>query len=393
VPVQDETGEMSWPLVERRRTARSADPEGRFEQLSRANELLLALQKMAVTLSSSLDVDEVIERGVDNARRVVKADAIIVCLLDPTNGAWTVVSGPDIVVASAGLPPEASALSCVTIERPVEASSGLLWPRATHGVYQCLRARGEVLGFIAGEWTDDRRPSVVEREALVGVADALALALDNARIFGLLADRVATDERSRVARDLHDRVAGSLAAIGFELDEVARSLGENERKMITRVREHVTETIVDIRSLLDDLRDDRHGRHIDRPSLDDLADRVSRRSSISVKVDDHDVRPDVMHKLAADGTATELHLILREALLNAERHSGAESVRISVVERDGMLTLEVRDDGRGFDPTHLGHGLSGMRERAEWIGATLDVDTGSTGTRVRVRLVVDEDPR
>jgi len=381
---------MSWPLVERRRAVRSADPSGHLEQLARANELLLSLQKMAVTLSSSLDVDEVIQRGVENARRVVSADTIIVALRDITNHAWSIVAGPDAVVGSDGVTEGSPALRCLDNDRPVESETGTLWLEAGHGVYQSLRARGQTLGFIGAEWTVGQRPTVAEREAIVGVADALALALDNANIFSRLAERVAQDERSRVARELHDRVSGSLAAIGFELDDLARGADVDTRARITRVREHVGSTIADIRGLLDDLRADRDGRTLDATSVRELTDRMSSRSGIDVEVDHRIDAVDILHDLAADGTATEIHLIMREALLNVERHSGARTLHLALFLRDEEVVVRIRDDGRGFDPSLRGHGISGMRERAEWIGAILDIDSGPSGTTVEIRLSLTE---
>lgn len=386
VPVQDETGEMSWPLVERRRSVRSEDPSGHLAQLSRANELLLSLQKMAVTLSSSLDADEVVQRGVENARRVVSADTVIVALLDQADGTWSVVAGPDDVIGSASLNRDSPALRCIESERPVEASTGTIWAKAAHGVYQSLRARGQTLGFIAGEWADGHRPTVAEREAIVGVADALALALDNARIFARLAERVAHDERSRVARELHDRVSGSLAAIGFELDDLARGVDEAKRTEIMRVREHVGSTISDIRGLLDDLRADRDGRSLDATSVKELADRMSRRSGVEVAVRHGIDSENLLDRLVSDGSATEIHLMIREALLNVERHARARRVDIDVSTDDEELMVVIRDDGRGFDPDLRGHGISGMRERAEWIGASLHFRSGSDGTTVTIRL-------
>jgi len=390
VPVQDETGEMSWPLVERRRSVRSDDPSGHLEQLARANELLLSLQKMAVTLSSSLDADEVVQRGVENARRVVSADAIIVALLDQTDGSWSVVAGPDDVIATDSLNGRSPAFRCLDNDRPIETSDGTLWRMAGHGVYHALRARGQVLGFIAGEWTQGRSATVAEREAIVGVADALALALDNARIFARLAERVARDERSRVARELHDRVSGSLAAIGFELDDLSRGVDEAKRAEIMRVREHVGSTISDIRRLLDDLRADRDGRALDASSVKELADRMTRRSGVKVTVNHRIDSDSVLHQLATDGTATEIHLMMREALLNVERHARARHVVLDLSLSDDQVNVVIRDDGRGFDPELRGHGISGMRERAEWIGASLLIDSGADGTAVTIRLPLEE---
>jgi signal transduction histidine kinase len=98
----------------------------------------------------------------------------------------------------------------------------------------------------------------------------------------------------------------------------------------------------------------------------------------------------VLHQLATDGTATEIHLMMREALLNVERHARARHVVLDLSLSDDQVNVVIRDDGRGFDPELRGHGISGMRERAEWIGASLLIDSGADGTAVTIRLPLEE---
>ena len=86
-----------------------------------------------------------------------------------------------------------------------------------------------------------------------------------------------------------------------------------------------------------------------------------------------------------------LYRIAQEAVANAVRHASAQLVVLSVAARDGSVVLEVRDDGRGFDPrfaAERGHfGLAVMRERAGLVGGTLDLLTEpGRGTVVRVRV-------
>jgi signal transduction histidine kinase len=167
-------------------------------------------------------------------------------------------------------------------------------------------------------------------------------------------------------------------------------VSDAKRAEILRVREHVTSTISDIRRLLDDLRADRDGRTLDETSVQDLADRMTRRSEVKVTVNHRIDSKSVLHQLATDGTATEIHLMMREALLNVERHAHASHVSIDLSMIDDHVIVVVRDDGRGFDAELRGHGISGMRERAEWIGASLDIDSGIGGTAVTIRVPLEE---
>ena len=81
---------------------------------------------------------------------------------------------------------------------------------------------------------------------------------------------------------------------------------------------------------------------------------------------------------------------MQECLNNAIRHSGSDRVRVEIVETQGMLRLEVRDWGGGFDPgavTVEHRGLRGIRDRAELLGGTASIETSAEGgTRVAVEL-------
>ena len=72
-----------------------------------------------------------------------------------------------------------------------------------------------------------------------------------------------------------------------------------------------------------------------------------------------------------------VYRLVQEALSNTAKHGGTDRASVRVVEQDGHITIEVRDEGRGFDPTEprRGFGLLGMRERVELTGGTLEIDS------------------
>jgi len=93
----------------------------------------------------------------------------------------------------------------------------------------------------------------------------------------------------------------------------------------------------------------------------------------------------------------QLLRVVQEALTNVRKHAGAYHADVTLSEDGGVVTLEVADDGSGFDPARVelaldhGFGMTAMRERVEQIGGTLEVDTQpGTGTRVIVRLQQEE---
>ena len=146
-----------------------------------------------------------------------------------------------------------------------------------------------------------------------------------------------------------------------------------------------------------------------RHSLGEARRSVQNLSPVALE---HDTLPEALRKTVADwsertgitarftvtGTAEPLHdevaatllRIAQEALANAERHSGASRAGVTLSYMGDEITLDVRDDGRGFDPSCIAddrHGLVGMRERVGMIGGSLKVGGGPDGgTRVEVTV-------
>jgi len=121
------------------------------------------------------------------------------------------------------------------------------------------------------------------------------------------------------------------------------------------------------------------------PALESLAEKVSRRSGISVcVVGDADMR-------LPPGVETALYRIVQEALNNAVKHAAARSVRIGLQCRPHKVTCSVRDDGRGFDAMHWpqaqGLGLTGIRERISTLGGSMRLTTApSKGTTIQADI-------
>src|SRR6185436_20542027 len=95
-----------------------------------------------------------------------------------------------------------------------------LSPKAGSGLYAVLAARGAIIGVLAVEHASERHFTGRDLELLKGFVEPVALAIDNARWFGRLRTVGADEERTRIARDLHDRIGQSLAYLAFELDRI-----------------------------------------------------------------------------------------------------------------------------------------------------------------------------
>lgn len=193
-------------------------------------------------------------------------------------------------------------------------------------------------------------------------------------------------ERRRIARDLHDGVAQTLAHLRLELDmlshpELARTTDPEGLARLARVADR---TLTDVRALINDLA----------APLPDGGLVAALRAHIRDMQSGHGPLVELDATGPTDAPpATESHIyrITQEALSNAVRHSGASIVRVVVRgERGGGIHVTIEDNGCGMHPGARrdgGLGLDTMQERARAIGASLSIDSDAQGTRVSVRSV------
>jgi signal transduction histidine kinase len=262
------------------------------------------------------------------------------------------------------------------------------------GIYAALVARGSVIGLVSIEHPDPDHFTDRDVELLKGFAEPAALALDNARWFGRLRTVGAEEERTRIARDLHDHIGQSLAYLAFELDRIVKSSGKGEDVggSLEKLRSDVRDVIRDVRDTLYDLRTD-VSESLDMLTVLDLyLKRVRERTGLDIVVRSQESgRLPLLQE-------RELFRIAQEALANIEKHASARHVTITWQSDGTTAVLDVADDGQGFPIGRAGridsYGIIGMRERAASIGATLEVDsTEGVGTRVRCMLGVAPAPR
>ena len=199
----------------------------------------------------------------------------------------------------------------------------------------------------------------------------------------------ALGERHRIARDLHDSVSQALFSTGLhtrtaqalaEEGDLSGSLGRELRTIgdLTRAAQH------EMRALIFELGHDAVDDGL-VAALDQHASKLE--AEYGVRIDVHGPES----RLALSSSAeTQLFGIGREALVNVVKHAEASEIRIRVEARPSRVALEIRDDGRGFDPgaRHPGHfGLDSMRSRASEIGGVLTITSApGEGTVVRVEV-------
>lgn len=204
-------------------------------------------------------------------------------------------------------------------------------------------------------------------------------------------------ERDRIAREMHDGLGQSLFFLNIKLQSAEKNIGEGHlnqvRSDVEESRSVITDLYTRVRHTIYDLKNASRDDWTLDGAIETTLDEIQEQSGLATHLE-VTVKND-----AARNSAEAFHLlrIAREAIYNANRHGKPSEIRVVLdIDESGTCLLEVRDNGRGFDPAsrkRKGHfGLSMMQERASLIGAELQVTSApgkGTAVRLRVPLVVD----
>jgi len=257
-----------------------------------------------------------------------------------------------------------------------------------------ITVRGRAIGDLYMTDKQGAAEFSVQDERLIELfARHAGIAIENARLHERLAALRVVAERERIGRDLHDGVIQGLYGVTLTLEDIETLIADSPDDAVARVDQAIDaihRSIADIREFILGLR----------PSLDEtdlrngilaLADGVRLTTTIHVETrldaEDRDLA-------GLDAIARgELIQLVREALSNVTRHSGATTLDIALARVGDDIVLEISDNGVGFDPTNLAparhHGLANLRDRAAAAGGRLEIDTRpGIGTRLVVQLPV-----
>jgi len=247
-----------------------------------------------------------------------------------------------------------------------------------------LMHHDRAIGALNAYYPSGQRPPEIDMSFLRAMADQATSAVDYGRLLRASREKVALEERQRLARDLHDSV--SQAVYGIALG--ARSAMELLSKDVTHVREPLEyvlrlseAALAEMRALIFELRPEALEREGLTGALKHHTEVLRARHGIAVE-ESFAAEPAMSWE-----TKQALYRIAQEALHNAGRHARATRVRILLSEDDAQIRLEVSDNGVGFDSrsAYPGHfGLNTMRERANELGGSLEIESRpQAGTRVR----------
>lgn len=370
---------------------------------------LTALQSVTDTAISALDLDDLLHGLLERLVEVMEVNAGAILLLKEETQELTVVAR-----ATQGLPEEplthftekvgAGLSGRVALERrpltiqDADNDASITSPYIKrHKIKSMLGVPLEVKGRLIGvAHVDTLTPhqfTVREIKLLQILAERAATAIENGRLHERIRQLAVTEERNRLAREIHDTLAQGLSGIVLQLEAVDRLLLKEVSKARTELEEAkilARHTLQEARRSVWNLRP----APLERISLsqaiaretDNLAKDIAAQTRFTVVGRAWPLAPDL---------EVTLYRIVQEALANVRRHAQAGRVEVSLDFGPPDLVLTIGDDGSGFDPDiaknafdeRRSFGLLGMQERARIAGGTLVVEsTLGRGTRVQFKM-------
>jgi PAS domain S-box-containing protein len=381
--------------------------EQRVEERTRE---LAALIDISQTVASTLELEPLLEMILDQLKAAVNYTGSAIMTLDGDASVIVGYRGPIPAARSVGMRfpiAEAAAvwevLTCgepviipdVYADEPLANSyraslgdrltTAFAYLRAWMGVP--LTHKGRIIGLLScGSVTPGYYTEQHARLAM-GIASQAAIALENAHLYQQTQELAKLEERQKLARELHDSVSQALYGIGLGA-RTARVQLDRDPAQVAAPLDYVLSLaeagMAEMRALIFELRPESLAMEGLVVALKKQAAMVHARHNIEVREAICD-EPEIALELKE-----ALYRIAQESLHNTIKHSRAQSVDLTLAVADGRITLEVRDDGQGFDPTgeFPGHlGLRSMRERVARAGGEVTITSApGQGTTIRAWL-------
>jgi len=384
-------------------------------QLLAQHAELAALHEAGLAIAAELDLAVVLQRVVDQARRLVGARYGLLILQDEHGNRTLFTSGyPRTAQCAESSMGEHGILELVLREnRSLNIEDLERYP----GVRRCPEGHPPMQsllgvpirtqeGILGGLYLADREDGLPfdeqDRSRLERFATQAALAITNARLHRRLMGLAISEERERIAREMHDSLAQVLGYVITKVSAVRELLRQPERlpdieRHLEQLERAARDAYADVREGILGLRTNLAPDRSLPDALRSYLERWQEQSNIAARFV---IEPDDDAFRSLQPIA-ELQLlrIVQEALANVRKHARATEAIVELSRVDGAVRVCIRDNGIGFDPSTLerGHfprfGLATMRERAEAAGGTLRiVSTPGSGTTVEVVIPLHAAP-
>jgi signal transduction histidine kinase len=380
-----------------------AEAQGLAAQVQRRADQLAVLNTIARTASASLDEDARLPEVIAQVRSGFGYHQVDLFLLEEERGelalAATAGAYPPVALGyrqhlNIGLLGRAARTGRIIRADDAPADPDFLAIAERSATRSELLvpvvASGRVLGVLNAESPAPGTFSDEDEHLLETVADVLAGALENSRLYRKAQSAAVLEERNRLARELHDSVTQQLFSMTLTSQAARAQLERNPQRVaaqLERLQETSTAALAEMRALIFQLRPPALRDQGLVAALQQHAQLLARREGIMIGLS---VAGD---ERLARGVEQPLYRIVQEALNNVFKHANAKNVQVTLEFGAEQIRVRVRDDGQGFDvgalPSADGRhlGMLSMRERAAEIGGTMELRSAvGSGTEVIVSV-------
>ena len=395
----------------------------RYEEERRRTERLALIARVGRIIAADLELDELLQTAADAVHELLHYPSVDIPLLDPHDPGTLVVrvrgggykrqiAGEDRLPVEQGIMGAAVRERRTQLVNDVARDARYVRPPGTSEAHAELAVPILLGEAVLGVLNVESAEPFDEQDAasLQIVADHLAVAINNARLFERAQQVAVLEERQRLARDLHDSVTQMLTSLNMIGQTLAaawrRDPAEGERRT-ERLAQLARSALAEMRALLKELRPAapvpanasaeiliagigqlrRHGLAAGLQRL--AAETPADAPPIGLELGGYQPQPAQLEEA--------FFRVAQEALANALKHARARRIRIAAAVEEATVALRVRDDGVGFDPAAVaaaarcpgegGLGLVSMRERLEALGGSLRIESApGKGTTVEARL-------
>ena len=260
---------------------------------------------------------------------------------------------------------------------------------------------GRCLEMLASLGYDKTHPAVTRalREAQDRFAhrqaeEQLRESHEQLRALSVYLQTVREEERTRIAREVHDELGQALTGCKLDLSWIASKLPKDQKALLAKTKAltgHIDSTIQMVRRIATELRPGILDHLGLAAALEWQANEFQTRTGIKC-----DVQADVGDTSVNPDSTTTLFRIFQETLTNVIRHAGATRVMVQLKEAGDQIVMEVKDNGRGISREEIANtrsmGLLGMRERAMLLGGEFKVGKSSGGKGTKVTVSIPQQP-
>lgn len=367
------------------------DLRERDQALTRRNQDLALLNSIAEALTSSLKLDEILQKTLSLVMDYMEVESGEIFLLDEDKQTLRLVLH------------RGQAAEAFWTRNRFDVGEGLVGlvaqneePIVSHDLANDMRylrdavvkagfrqmacfpltSSGHLVGVLSAVTRSANPLDEHDIQVITAIGSWAGLAIENARLHNDARRLAVLEERDRIGMDLHDGIIQSIYGVGLVLEHARLLATEDPLKSQERIQQAIdslNHTIRDIRSYILDLRPRQFGNENLLDALKRLAVEF-RANTLAEATLGGD--PDEIKDISQAQSMVLFH-ICQEALANAAKHARAKRVEIRVWATPERFLLEIRDNGRGFDMRKvnmtLGHGLSNMHTRAQHVGGDVEI--------------------